>query len=37
MELSSAAKVLNKLSMPGRPTYLDSRRVRAYCACSGCG
>ena len=21
--------------MPGRPTYLDNGRTRAYCACSG--
>ena len=29
--------VLGKLSVPGRPTNLDYRRARAYCACSGCG
>ena len=29
--------VLGKLSVPGRPTYLDYRRARAYCACSRCG
>ena len=29
--------VLGKLSVPGRPTYLDNCRVRAYCACSRCG
>ena len=31
------AKVLGKLSVPGRPTYLNSSRARAYCACSRCG
>ena len=29
--------VLGKLSVPGRPTYLDNSRARAYCACSRCG
>ena len=29
--------VLDKLPVPGRPTYLDYSRTRAYCACSGCG
>ena len=29
--------VLGKLSVPGRPTYLDNSMVRAYCACSRCG
>ena len=29
--------VLGKLPVPGRPTYLDDSRARAYCACSGCG
>ena len=29
--------VLDKLPVPGRPTNLDKRRVRAYCACSMCG
>ena len=29
--------VLSKLSVPGRPTYLDNSRARAYCACSRCG
>ena len=29
--------VLDKLPVPGRPTYLDNRRARAYCACSKCG
>ena len=28
--------VLDKLSVPGRPTNLDDSRARAYCACSGC-
>ena len=31
------AKALGKLSVPGRPTYLDYGRARAYCACSRCG
>ena len=26
-----------KIPMLGCPTYLDSSRARAYCACSGCG
>ena len=34
---SGGAMVLGKLSMPGRPTYLDNSMVRAYCACSRCG
>ena len=29
--------VLGKFSVPGRPTYLDESRTRAYCACSRCG
>ena len=29
--------VLGKLPVPGRPTNLDDRRARAYCACSRCG
>ena len=29
--------VLGKLPVPGRPTNLDSSRVRAYYACSRCG
>ena len=28
---------LGKLPVPGRPTYLDDSRTRAYCSCSGCG
>ena len=31
------AKVLGKLSVPGRPTNLDDSRARAYCACRRCG
>ena len=31
------AMVLDKLPVPGRPTYLDYSRARAYCACSRCG
>ena len=34
---TGSAKVLGKLSVPGRPTYLDGSRARAYCACSRCG
>ena len=26
--------VLSKLPVPGRPTYLEYSRARAYCACS---
>ena len=26
--------MLGKLPVPGRPTYLDYSRARAYCACS---
>ena len=29
--------VLGKLPVPGRPTYLDYSKARAYCACSRCG
>ena len=29
--------VVGKLPVPGRPTYLDYSRARAYCACSRCG
>ena len=36
-EWSGGAKVLGKLSVPGRPTSLDDSRARAYCACSRCG
>ena len=28
--------VLDKLSVLGRPTYLDNSRARAYCPCSEC-
>ena len=34
---SGGAKVLGKLPVPGRPTYLDNSRAGAYCACSRCG
>ena len=34
---SGGAKVLGKLSVPGRPTSFDDSRARAYCACSRCG
>ena len=33
---SGGAKVLGKLSVPGRPTSLDDGRKRAYCTCSRC-
>ena len=29
--------VLGKLPVPGRPTYLDKSRTRAYCACDRSG
>ena len=29
--------MLGKLPVPGRPTYLDYSRARAYYACSRCG
>ena len=29
--------MLGKLLVPGRPTYTDYSRARAYCACSRCG
>ena len=31
------AKVLGRLTVPGRPTNLDNSRTRAYCAHSRCG
>ena len=34
---SGGAKVLGKLSVPGRPTSLDDSKARAYCACNRCG
>ena len=34
---SGGAMVLGKLPVPGRPTYLDYSRARAYCAYSRCG
>ena len=34
---SGGAMVLAKLPVPGRPTYLDKSRARAYCAGSRCG
>ena len=34
---SGGAKVLGKLPVPGRPTYMNYSRASAYCACSGCG
>ena len=35
--LSGGVMVLGKLPVPGRPTYLDFSRARAYCACGRCG
>ena len=29
--------VLGKLPVPGRPTFLDKSRAKAYCACNRCG
>ena len=34
---SGGAKVLGKLSVPGRPTSLDDSRARVYCAFNRCG
>ena len=34
---SGGAMLLGKLSVPGRPTNLNSSRARAYCAYSRCG
>ena len=34
---SGGVMVMGKLSVPGRPTNLNYRRVRAYCAYSRCG
>ena len=34
---SGGAKVLGKLSVPGRPSSLDDSTARAYFACSRCG
>ena len=34
---SGGAKVLGKLPVPGRPTFLESCRARVYCACNRCG
>ena len=33
---SGGAKVLGKLSVPGRPSSLHDTGARAYCACSRC-
>ena len=37
IQWSGGAMVLGKLQVPGRPTYLDYSKARAYCACSRCG
>ena len=34
---SGGAMVLGKLPLPGRPTYLEKSRAKAYCSCSRCG
>ena len=34
---SGGAMMLGKLPVPGRPTYLEESRARAYYACSRCG
>ena len=34
---SGSARVLGKLSVPGRSTNLNYSRARAYCAYSRCG
>ena len=34
---SGGAKVLCKLSVPGRPTNLACSRAGTYCSCSRCG
>ena len=34
---SGGAKVLGKISVPGRPTSLDDSRASVYCACNRCG
>ena len=36
-EWSDGATALGKLSVPSRPTNLDSSKARAYCACRRCG
>ena len=33
---SGGAKMLGKLSVPGRPTNLDNSRTMVHCACSRC-
>ena len=35
--LSGGAKVLGKLSVPGRPTNLDKSRTTVYCGCNRVG
>ena len=37
MWVVGGAKVLGKVTVPGRPTSLDDSRARDYCACSRCG
>ena len=29
--------MLSKLTVPGRPTYLENSKAMAYCSCSRCG
>ena len=35
--LKGSAMVLGKLPVPERPTYLNTSRIRAYCANNRCG
>ena len=37
LEWPGGAMVLDRLPVPGRPTYLDKSRARACCSCSRCG
>ena len=37
MGWSGGAMMLGELPVPGRPTYLEQSRARAYHACSRCG
>ena len=37
MPCSALVTSLVRVSVPGRPAYLDTSRARAYCACSRSG
>ena len=37
LRCTASLMVLGKLPVPGRPTSLNKRRPRAYCACNRCG